>query len=187
MTILETDRLLLRELTADDFAPLYEIFSDPQQMCDYPAPFDAAKTRDWIARNITRYRTDGFGLWGVVLKEENRLIGDCGITLQPICGRQLPEIGYHIHKRYGRQGYATEAARECIHYAFESLGFAAVYSYMKHTNTPSRRVAERNGMRLVTTYADPVNTLTVVYKITAAGFDAQRKRAHGDQTPFADR
>ena len=42
----------------------------------------------------------GFGLWIVILKEMGELIGDCGITLENIDGEQLPEIGYHIHKKH---------------------------------------------------------------------------------------
>ena len=42
----------------------------------------------------------GFGLWAVVLKETGAFIGDCGIFIQNIDGEMLPEIGYHIHKRY---------------------------------------------------------------------------------------
>lgn len=164
--IFETERLILRELTYDDFADLYDVLSDSDIMQHYPYTFDENRVRNWIKRNIERYRNDGFGLWAVVLKENGKMIGDCGITMQNINGELLPEIGYHIHKSFQRKGYASEAAAECIKYAFEKLGFDRVYSYMKYTNIPSARTAEKNGMKFVMEYPDPDNTVTRVYSVS---------------------
>ena len=164
--ILETERLVLREMAQTDFDALYEIFSDAETMQYYPAPFDKAKVHNWIERNQTRYRENGFGLWAVILKETGELIGDCGITLQPIHGEMLPEIGYHTRKDLWRRGYASEAAAACMAYAFDTLKLPAVYSYMKYTNAASYGVALKNGMHFVEEYDDPVNIKTRVYMIT---------------------
>lgn len=163
---LETPRLLLRELTQEDFDALYEVLGDADITEHYPYSFDEKRVRRWIARNIERYETDGFGLWAVVLKESGRLIGDCGITMQPIHGIMLPEIGYHIRKDHQRRGYASEAAAECMRYAFEELGFERIYSYMKYTNAASYGVALKNGMRFIEEYDDPDNIITRVYSIS---------------------
>ena len=77
--LLETERLILREFTYDDFKPLYAVLGDSDIMKHYPYIFDENKVRNWIERNIERYRTDEFGLWAVVLKENGEMIGDCGI------------------------------------------------------------------------------------------------------------
>ena len=66
-------------------------------------------------------------------------------------GERVPEIGYLLARKYWHMGYATEAARACKQYAFETLGLPAVYSIIRENNLPSRRVAERNGMRVVDT------------------------------------
>ena len=116
--LIETERLMLREYTPDDFDALYEILSDPETMQHYPAPFDTARTRGWITWNCSNYRRYGFGLWAVVLKQTGEFIGDCGMTLQNIDGEMLPEIGYHIHKRHWRKGFAAEAARAVRDWAF---------------------------------------------------------------------
>lgn len=162
----ETPRLILRELTEDDFGSWYGILSDPETMRFYPAPFDEDKVRRWIRWSQDNYARYGFGLWAVILKETGEFIGDCGITMQSIHGQQLPEVGYHIHRDYRRRGYASEAAALCIRLAFDRWRFPAVYSYMKHTNEPSFRTAMRNGMRFIEEYDDPVNTKTRVYAIT---------------------
>lgn len=163
---LETPRLVLRELTLNDFSDLHKIFSDPESMKHYPEPFPYEKTRRWIDWNLENYATYGFGLWAVILKEENQFIGDCGITMQHINGKMEPEIGYHIDKAYTGKGYATEAAQACRNYAFDVLKFEKLYSYMKYTNVASQRVAEKNGMRLIMELADEKNKTTKVYAIT---------------------
>ncbi len=105
--VIETERLLLREYTRDDFNALYEIMSDAETMAHYPAPFDETRTRRWIEWNLENYAQYGFGLWAVVLKETGEFIGDCGITIQNIDGEMLPEVGYHIHKKYWRSHVLT--------------------------------------------------------------------------------
>ena len=164
--ILETDRLILRELTGSDFAALYAVLADSDVSRHYPYTFDEARVQNWIARNRQRYQTDGFGLWAVVRKDTGELIGDCGLTIQNIHGQPLPEVGYHIRKDHWRQGYGSEAAAACVRWAFEHTQYPAVYSYMKYTNIPSRRTAMKCGMEFVEEYPDPDNGFTAVYTIS---------------------
>ena len=164
--MIETDRLLLREYTMEDFDALYEILSDPETMQHYPAPYTPEKCRNWIAWNLENYRNYGFGLWAVVLKETGAFIGDCGLSLQNIDGQQLPEIGYHIHKKYWRRGFGSEAARAVRDWAFENTDYDTLYSYMKYTNVGSYSTALANGMRKVKEYPDPKNTISYAYAIT---------------------
>ena len=63
--IIETERLFLREMTEDDFHSLYKILADSNIMQHYPYIFDEGRVRNWIVRNIERYKTFGFGLWAV--------------------------------------------------------------------------------------------------------------------------
>ena len=163
--ILETERLFLQELTADDFDALYEVLADSDIMQHYPYIFDESRVRNWINKNIERYEIFGFGMWAVCLKETGEMIGDCGITMQNINGMIKPEIGYHINKRFQRNGYAKEAARACRDWAFENTPFNILYSYMKKTNVASVATAMANGMSKVDEYKDEENEITVVYAI----------------------
>ena len=164
--MIETDRLILRKYTLDDFDALYEIVSDPETMQHYPAPFDEERTRGWITWNLENYEKYGFGLWAVVLKETGAFIGDCGISIQNIDGEMLPEIGYHIHKKFWHKGFGKEAARAARDWVFEHTDYDIVYSYMKYTNVGSYRTAIANGMKKVKEYADPKNTISYAYAIT---------------------
>jgi len=146
--MLETERLILRELTENDFDALYEVLADSDIMQHYPYTFDESRVRNWINKSIERYEIFGFGLWAVCLKKTDEMIGDCGITMQNINGMIKPEIGYHINKRYQRQGYAKEAALACRDWAFENTPFNILYSYMKKTNVASIATAMANGMSI---------------------------------------
>ncbi|MDD6037677.1 MAG: GNAT family N-acetyltransferase [bacterium] len=164
--IIETERLLLRNYSLEDFDALYEIMSDEETMQHYPAPFDEEKTRNWIIWNLDNYEKYGFGLWAVVLKESGEFIGDCGISIQNIDGEMLPEIGYHIHKKYWRRGLGKEAARACRDWVFENTDYDMIFSYMKYTNVGSYATAIANGMKKVKEYPDPKNTISYAYAIT---------------------
>lgn len=130
MTI-ETERLILREMTQQDFDTLYKILADSDIMRHYPYTFDRARVQNWIDKNISRYRVFGFGLWAVCLKQSGEMIGDCGLTMQIIDGDIKPEISYHIARAHQRRGYAKEAAAACLRRAFEITPFGVIYSYMK--------------------------------------------------------
>lgn len=170
--VIETNRLILREYTMDDFDALYEILSDAQTMQHYPKRYDAQGTRRWIQWNLDNYRDYGFGLWAVVLKESGEFIGDCGVTMQMIDGEKLPEIGYHIHKKFWRRGYGSEAARAVRDWAFTHTDYHCLYSYMKYTNVGSYSTAMACGMTRVKEYPDEVDGITYVYAISREAWQA---------------
>ena len=178
--MIETERLLLRPYTLSDFDSLYEIMSDPETMQHYPAPFDEEKTRNWITWNLDNYEKYGFGLWAVILKETGEFIGDCGITLQNIDGEILPEIGYHIHKKYWRRGFAKEAARAVRDWGFRNTQYDIFYSYMKYTNIGSWSTALANGMKKVKEYPDPKNTISYAYAITREEWEKLLQNSSAD-------
>ena len=93
MIILETQRLILREITAADFDAWSAVLGDPEVMYAYEHGFSAQEVRQWIARQRERYDRDGFGLWAAVERETGALVGDCGLTMQDWDGRPVPEIG----------------------------------------------------------------------------------------------
>ena len=163
--VIETENLLLREFTHEDFPALFEIFSDPETMRHYPKSFDENRTKDWIEWNLQNYKVYGFGLWAVVLKETVEFIGDCGLTIQNIDGESLPEIGYHIHKNHWRKGFGSEAASEVRDWAFMNTEYDCLYSYMKYTNIGSYSTAVAIGMKKVKEYHDEKNGISYAYAI----------------------
>ena len=148
---LETPRLILREMTQTDYPALSAIMQDEAVMYAYNGAFSDEETQAWLDRQLARYDeySHRFGLWAVVLKETGEMIGQCGLTMQPWKDRQVLEIGYLFRKSCWHQGYATEAAAACREYAFTALDASEVCSIIRDTNTASRNVALRGGMRVV--------------------------------------
>jgi [ribosomal protein S5]-alanine N-acetyltransferase len=147
MIALDTPRLLLRPLTADDEPALFAVVGDEETMRWFPRPLTHAEVLEWIGKQQARYPS-GTGLLGVVLKETGELIGDCGPVWHEVDGSQELEIGYHLRRDQWKRGFATEAARAVLDYSVHSLQKERCISLIRPENLPSRRVAERNGASL---------------------------------------
>ncbi|MEG2204931.1 MAG: GNAT family N-acetyltransferase, partial [Oscillospiraceae bacterium] len=146
--ILETERLILREMTQADFPALCKILQDAEVMRAYEHAFSDLEAQQWLDRQRARFCEHGLSLWAAVLRETGDMIGQCGITLQQCGTKTVPEIGYLFQKAFWHRGYATEAAVACRRYAFEQLDLEEIYSIIRDSNLPSQRVALRNAMTL---------------------------------------
>jgi RimJ/RimL family protein N-acetyltransferase len=146
---LETERLLLRELTEDDFPSLCDIIQDDETMYAYEGALSDAEAKEWLARQMSRYKEYGFGPLAVILKVTGELIGQIGLSMQSWKDREVLEIGYLLNKDYWHNGYATEAALACKDYAFDVLKAKEVCSIIRDSNVASQNVAKRLGMKKV--------------------------------------
>lgn len=144
--ILETERLILREMEQDDFKDLAEMLQNPKVMYAYEHDFTDEDVQIWLERQRKRYEQYGFGLWAIILKETGEMIGQAGLTMQSYKGREVLEIGYLLKHHYWHCGYAREAAAGCKNYAFEQLDKEKVHSIIKVDNLASIKVAESIGM-----------------------------------------
>lgn len=146
--LIETQRLIIREMQQSDYDALCRILCDEEVMsAAYGSAFTPEEAQNWLNRHFKRYEDYGFGLWAVVLKETNEMIGQCGLTLQPWKDKELLEIGYLFQKAHWHKGYATEAAIACREYAFTVLNTDSVCSMIRDTHIASQKVAIRNGMK----------------------------------------
>lgn len=145
--ILETERLYLREMNQNDFGDLAEILQNPKVMYAYEHDFSDNDVQEWLDRQIERYKKYGFGLWAVILKNTNEMIGQTGLTIQPYKDTEVLEIGYLLKENFWHNGYACEASSGCKKYAFEQLNRDKVYSIIKADNHSSMKVAESIGMK----------------------------------------
>ena len=144
--ILETKRLILREMKQADFQDLAEILQNPNVMYAYEHNFSDKDVQVWLDRQIDRYHRYGFGLWAVILKDTDEMIGQAGLTMQPYKNTEVLEIGYLLKEKFWHFGYAREAAMGCKKYAFDKLNKDRVYSIIKADNLASMKVAESIGM-----------------------------------------
>lgn len=143
--MIETSRLLLREMRAEDAGALLGIFGDPVVMdCFGVSPFGPDQMERWVDRNLEHQRVHGFGLFSVVRKSDGIVIGDCGLEVM----EAEVELGYDFRSDCWNLGYATEAACAVRDYAFGTLGLPRLISLIRAGNLASRRVAEKVGMSL---------------------------------------
>ena len=148
-TTLETPRLLLRTMKLSDLDELLKIFGDPKVMASFgQAPFNRPQMLRWVERNLEHQREHGYGLFSVILKSEEALIGDCGLEQMGLEGEQVAELGYDFRSDYWNRGYATEAASAVRDYACEVLELPRLVSLIRVGNEASQRVAEKIGMHL---------------------------------------
>ncbi len=146
--ILETERLLLRRITHNDLDDLLQIWGDAETMSLFPKTLNRQEMAEWIDRNLKRYEDFGHGIWAVILKDGQQFVGDCGLVIQDVEDVQEVEVGYHFNKKFWGLGLAAEAARGCMEYASTTLNRRRIISMIRPENLASRRVAERNGLKI---------------------------------------
>ena len=148
--ILETKRLILRQLTPDDLDALFALYCDPEVRKYFPEgtlTYEETKEElDWIID--VYYGQYGFGLWATLYKETGAFIGRCGLIPWTIDQQPEVEVAYLLDKAFWGQGLATEAAQAIIHYGFEQLQLTRLICLTDPDNKPSRKVAEKIGMTL---------------------------------------
>jgi RimJ/RimL family protein N-acetyltransferase len=147
MTILETQRLRLREFDLDGLDELAAMVGDGEQMTFYPRPKTQDEACAWLERNRAFYKEFGFGFWCLEARATSAFLGYCGIRPLTLEGASEIEIGWHVLKTAWNQGIATEAATAARELAFGRFGLSRLVAVIHPDHLASRRVAEKIGMR----------------------------------------
>lgn len=148
MTVLETERLILRQLTTDDADFIFELLNDPSFIRNIGDR--NIRTIDDACAYIVNgplksYDKNGFGLYLIILKETNESIGMCGLIRRE--NLEDVDIGYALLPRFWSKGYAVEAARATRDYARDVIGLKRLVAIVDPTNEGSIRVLEKIGLR----------------------------------------
>jgi RimJ/RimL family protein N-acetyltransferase len=146
--ILETERLILRNWQESDVAPFVEMNQDLEVMKYFPDLLSAEETKNSVKRFKLHFREHGFGLFAVELKSEKKFIGFTGLAIPTFEAHFTPavEIGWRLSSKYFDQGYATEAAKKVLEFAFEELKLKELVSFTAIVNKPSINVMKKIGM-----------------------------------------
>ena len=145
--VVETERLLLRAFSPEDFDAFAAMRADAEVMRFLGNPLGpqtAERARAWQEMNDRRWREEGFGMWAVVEKSSGELSGWCGLSR--LDQTREVEVGYGLARRAWGRGFATEAARASLRYGFEHIGLTRIVAVVNPENLASRRVIEKLGL-----------------------------------------
>jgi len=142
---LETTRVILRPLHADDAARIQSLVNHPaiaDMTAQIPYPYPQGLAASWISTQTNNWAKGTGVVYGVVLKEENTLIGV--VSVQKL-NTGLPELGYWLGTEYWGKGYATEAARCLCEFAFRRLDTMCIFACHLTRNSSSGNVLKKLG------------------------------------------
>lgn len=162
---LETDRLLLRPFTLNDLDAFSIICADPEVMryIGNGKPLDRDTVNELLTWIILKYEEQGFGVLAVVLRENNQLLGFCGLIRQIVDGQSYIELGYRLDRAFWGKGLASEAARCIRDYAINQLNLPRLISIIHIDNMASKNVARKVGMHHLKQTSFKENCVDVFY------------------------
>lgn len=148
----ETTRLVLRPWNPEDVEPFARMNADPRVMHHFPGTLSRAESDAFFDIVQRRFHDYGYGLWAVDRKDSGEWIGFVGLVYRPetefaTSFAPCHEIGWRLRAEHWGQGFAPEAARVVLGFAFETLRLEEVVSFTIPGNLSSRRVMEKIGMR----------------------------------------
>ena len=145
---LRTERLLMRCWAREDRPAFAAINRDPRVMEFLGEPLTPEQSDDFVDRIEARLETQGFGFWALEAPDVAPFIGMAGLNVPRFDAPFMPavEVGWRLDPAYWGHGYATEAARAALEYAFDVLSLDDVVAFTVEGNMRSRRVMERIGM-----------------------------------------
>jgi RimJ/RimL family protein N-acetyltransferase len=144
---IQTPRLLLSWMRADDLDDLATMYSNPQVMATLGGVRSAAQTAEYLERAILHWEEHGFGWWMARDLQTGQFAGRGGLRHATVDGRAEIELGYGFMPEFWGRGLATELARESVRVGFEVLHLAELVCFTLPTNAASRRVMEKAGFR----------------------------------------
>ncbi|OJX76781.1 MAG: GNAT family N-acetyltransferase [Magnetospirillum sp. 64-120] len=149
----QTERLVLRAWRPEDLAAFRIINADREVMALMPSTLDDDQSDAQALRIMDGIATRGWGLWAVEVPGIAPFIGYVGLNepAQPmpfqVDGQPGVELAWRLSRHHWGRGYASEAARTCLDFAFDTLQMDEVVAYTVPHNVRSRAVMERIGMQ----------------------------------------
>lgn len=163
--VLGSERLWFRKITQNDYEPIAAILQNEEVMYAWEHAFVDDEVQEWIDKNLARYAEDGFSYFAVIEKDTNAFIGMMGPLVEKINEEKQIGLAYILDKKHWGRGYAVEGAKVCMAYAFDVLKADQVIAQIRPNNHPSRRVAEKLGMKIQGEYIKHYNGMEMPHLI----------------------
>ena len=170
---LETERLIIRDITHQDLDGMFVMDSDPEvhrYLGNKPIK-EKAEALKYINDVQKQYAERGIGRWAMELKETGEFIGWCGLRLYTDYTfnnlTNFYDIGYRLQRKFWGNGYATEASKACLRYAFKKLKLESVYGITEMGNEASHRILLKIGLDYIEDfYYEPEDMMLRWYRIS---------------------
>ncbi|MEJ8752417.1 GNAT family N-acetyltransferase [Lagierella sp. ICN-221743] len=166
MKKIETERLILRVPTLDDFDELYSIHANPETNIFNPGWEKPSREEflDTLNIIIDHHKKHGFGYYALVDKADNRVFGLCGLRFTTINDKKYLNLYYRIDPSKMRRGFVKEAATKIIDIITSELNNEyKVVALTLNKNIPSRKTAESLGLKYNRDFDDLVGEGNVYY------------------------
>ncbi|WP_068829116.1 GNAT family N-acetyltransferase [Pseudomonas sp. BMS12] len=146
---LSSERLILRPWRDADLDALAAMSADPEVMVHFPATLDRVGSAELLGKLTAHQAAHGFTFWCLERQADGRVIGFTGLARVSFAAPFVPavEIGWRLARPFWGQGYALEAARRALDFAFDDLDLPEVVSFTVPANQRSWGVMQRLGMR----------------------------------------
>lgn len=167
--ILETERIIMRQLTIADAADFYSLNLD-EAVLQYTGdqPFESIQTATDFLANYDQYSRYGVGRLAVIDKVTSEFLGWCGLKFSN--DKNEYDIGFRFYKKHWNKGYATETARECLDYGFKQLHIEKIVGRAMAANFGSIKVLEKLGMNYKESF-DFEGKEGVIYDLTKKSYE----------------
>jgi ribosomal-protein-alanine N-acetyltransferase len=148
MPALRTERLVMRRWRDEDREPFAKMNADPRVMEHFPGLMSRAESDRLVDLIVAHFDEHGYGLWAVEVPGAVQFAGFVGLNVTLFDAPFTPavEVGWRLAAGHWGHGYATEAAREALHYGFDEVGLDEIVSFTVPANVRSRRVMDKLGM-----------------------------------------
>ena len=140
----QSQRLIYRKITIDDFDEIYQMMNTKSVKEVWEQNFSKKDIINWIKKCKNSYCQEGLGFYIIQDKENSNVVGQVSLSDDEINGNIFYEIGYILHEKYTKKGYATEAAKFMAQFAFDKLNLEEVIFEIRPNNIASIKVATPN-------------------------------------------
>ena len=171
--ISETERLVIKEVTYEDFDNLSVMLKDLEVMYAWEHSFSDEEVKEWIDNNIKSYREDGTGYFTIIEKESGRFAGQAGLHYSVVGDKRILEIGYIFMKEFWNKGYAYEAAKFFIKQAFHKMKEKEIYALIRLENYRSSGLAEKLGFNKISSFVKRYKEKDMIHDIYILSKDSK--------------
>ena len=147
--ILETSRLIIREISESDINSLCVMLADEKVMeFSVNGPMCKPQTLEFIKWCQSSYENHGVGPWALENKCDGSFVGFAGLSKELIDGIEEVHVGYRLARNYWKKGFATEAVSSVVDFGLNSKGLRHIYAIIEPEHYSSIRVIEKAGFNV---------------------------------------